>query len=344
MQLTNGAITKSAAPLSPAALANQLAAQELEGVDLETFDLSAFVISAMVKDKSLKVMANDPGTQEVQKFLAQSEELFKLGEKFEFEVVERGHQALYELLASIYGLALRIEESAQKDKILAAIRTELKDKHDIKIQANSTPIAAMVRFVVRTDKANASRYAKVLSVAREENLSVVDLPAYITRRGGVSQTQETESVALAKKTGDKSTKERTELIREFFSLMGVTSKLDFEFEGNVIVHNAEKEADSQLSSFCVFVAHHVNGDKYKMISANDLGKSWEDNLVKYLGKGMPNNLYLLEKGIRNYKRRLSLDPSQPESLRKELERQLTVPMKYRQIDVIEMDISSDTSD
>ena len=341
MQLTNGAITKSAAPPP---LASQLAAQELEGVDLETFDLSAFVISAMVKDKSLKVMANDPGTQEVQKFLAQSEELFKLGEKFEFEVVERGHQALYELLASIYGLALRIEESAQKDKILAAIRTELKDKHDIKIQANSTPIAAMVRFVVRTDKANASRYVKVLSVAREENLSVVDLPAYITRRGGVSQTQETESVALAKKTGDKSTKERTELIREFFSLMGVTSKLDFEFEGNVIVHNPEKEADSQLSSFCVFVAHHVNGDKYKMISANDLGKSWEDNLVKYLGKGMPNNLYLLEKGIRNYKRRLSLDPSQPESLRKELERQLTVPMKYRQIDVIEMDVSSDTSD
>ena len=100
MQLSNGAITKSATPPPPAVLAKQLAAQELEGVDLETFDLSAFVISALVKDKSLKVMANDPGTQEVQKFLAQSEELFKLGEKFEFEVVERGHQALYELLAS----------------------------------------------------------------------------------------------------------------------------------------------------------------------------------------------------------------------------------------------------
>ena len=62
MQLTNGAITKSAALPPPAALASQLAAQELEGVDLETFDLSAFVISAMVKDKSLKVMTNDPGT------------------------------------------------------------------------------------------------------------------------------------------------------------------------------------------------------------------------------------------------------------------------------------------
>ena len=344
MQLTNGAITKSAAPVPPSALASQLAVQELEGVDLETFDLSAFVISAVVKDKSLKLSAKDAKTMEVQRFLAESQELFKLGEKFEVEVVQRGHQALYALLASVYSLALRIEESPVKDKILEAIRVELRDKHDIKIQANSTPIAAMVRYVVRTDKANASRYTKVLSVAREENLSVVDLPAYITRRGGVSQTQETESVALAKKTGDKSTKERTALIREFFSLLGVASKLEFQFEGDVIVHNEDKETAAETSSFCVFVAHHVNGDKYKMISANDLGKSWEDNLVKYLGKSMPNNLYLLEKGIRNYKRRLALDTSQPESLRKELERQLTVPMKYRQTDVIEMDISSNTSD
>ena len=44
-------------------------------------------------------------------------------------------------------------------------------------------------------------------------------------------------------------------------------------------------------------------------SGNDLGKTWEDNLVKYLGKGMPSNLYLLEKGIRNYKRRIAQDPS-----------------------------------
>ena len=78
-----------------------------------------------------------------------------------------------------------------------------------------------------------------------------------------------------------------------------------------------------------------------MISANDLGKSWEDNLVKYLGKKMPSNLYLLERGVRNYKRSISLDPTQPESLRKEMERQLAIPMKYKQTEVIEMDTSED---
>ena len=330
MQLTNGALKKSA---TPPPIASQLPVDELEGVDLETFDLSAFVSTGKTKDKNaVAVLA-----PEVMNFVKESEELFKLGEKFELEVVQRGHQSLYELLASIYGLALRIEESPQKDKILDAIRKDMKDNHEIIVKANSTPINVMVKYVIRTDKPAATRYAKVLTVARQENVSVVDLPPYITRRGGVAQAQEVESVALAKKAGDKSTKERTVLLREFFKLMGETSKSNFQFGGDVIVHTEPKEDDKDASTFCVFVAHHVSGDQYKMISANDLGKSWEDNLVKYLGKGMPNNLYLLERGIRNYKRSIANDPTQPESVRKDMERQLTVPMKYKQTEVIEMD-------
>jgi hypothetical protein len=332
MQLTNGALKKS---LTPPPLASQLPVDELEGVDLETFDLSAFVVTGITKDKSAVATLNP----EVESFIKESEALFKLGEKFEVEVVQRGHQSLYELLASIYGLALRIEENPQKDKILEGIRKDLKDNHDISVKSNSTPITVMVKYVIRADKVTASRYTKVLTVARDESVSVVDLPAYITRRGGVTQAQEAESVALAKKTGDKSSKERTVLIREFFKLMGETSKNNFQFAGDVIVHSPPTENDKESSSFCVFVAHHVSGDQYKMISANDLGKGWEDNLVKYLGKSMPSNLFLLERGIRNYKRTIAMDPTQPESLRKEMERQLAIPMKYKQTEVIEMDAS-----
>ena len=334
MQLTNGAITKSA---TPPPLTSQLPVNELDGVDLETFDLSAFVATGKTKDKNaVAVLA-----PEVMNFVKESEQLFKLGEKFELEVVQRGHQSLYELLASIYGLALRIEESPQKDKILEAIRKDMNDNHGIIVKSNTTPINVMVKYVIRNDKPAATRYAKVLTVARQENLSVLDLPAYITRRGGVSQAQEVESVALAKKTGDKSTKERTVLIREFFQLMGMTSKSNFQFAGDVNVHTEPKENDTDASSFCVFVAHHVSGDQYQLISANALGRSWEDNLVKYLGKSMPSNLYLLERGIRNYKRSISMDTTQPESLRKEMERQLAIPMKYKQTEVIEMDATEE---
>ena len=126
MQLSNGALKKSA---TPTPLANQLPADELEGVDIETFDLSAFV-STSIKEKTAVAVV----TPEIANFVKESEELYKLGEKFEQEVVQRGHQALYELLGSIYGLALRIEESPQSEKILEAIRKDLKDNHEISVK------------------------------------------------------------------------------------------------------------------------------------------------------------------------------------------------------------------
>jgi hypothetical protein len=87
----------------------------------------------------------------------------------------------------------------------------------------------------------------------------------------------------------------------------------------------------------VFVALHVGGSKYKMISANELGKAYEDNLVKFVGKTLPNDLTVLEHGVRNLKKQISLDNSQPDSLRKEMQVQLAIPMKYKQNEVIEMD-------
>jgi len=343
MQLSNGAIKHTA---QPAAMPATTVVEEAQSLDLETFDLSAFVVPMANKDKGNKLSVKDAKTREIEKFLSESSNLLKLGETYEVEVVERGHRALYELLASIYDLALRIDENEYKDKILEAIRKELKDNNGISLKANSTAIAVMVKYVVRSDKVTASRYTKVLMVAQQENLLSADLPDYITRRGGVSQIQDIESVALAKKSGDKSSKERTALIREFFSLMGASSSTDFSYAGDVVTHEDEKEGekDVEASSFCVFVAHHVSGDKYKIISANDLGKTYEDTLVKYLGKSMPNNLNVLEHGIRNYKKRIANDPTQPESLRKEMQRQLGAPLKYQPVQVIDVDATQVATD
>ena len=332
MQLSNGAIKVKTA--SAAALAAKVEENEFEGVNLETFDLSAFVapkpgaIAVRGTGKEIK-------NPEVEKFLTESAELLALGDKYEIDVVERGHKALYELLASIYGLSLRIEQHAQRDKILDAIRSELKETRQLTIKSGTPAINTMVKYVVRSDNRVISRYTKVLTVAREENLAAADLPAYIARRGGVGQIQEVEALAMAKKSGDKSSKERTALIREFFELMGTTSKMDFEFPGNVVFHGEDKDGKPETSSFCVFVAHHVSGDQYKMISANDLGKSFEDNLVKYLGKGMPQQLNVLEAGVRNFKKQIMSDSSQSDSMRRKMKEQLAEPLKYAKVEVIE---------
>jgi len=338
MQLTNGAIKvggKAPPPMNPQAV------EEYEGVDLDTFDLSAFAKPAKVRAANAlgtDVVSHNP---EVQKFLTEGAELFKLGERYEIEIVQRGHNALYELLASIYDFSIRIENSSFKEKILTEIRKDLKDNHNIALKSNTNAINTMVRYMVRTDKTTASRYLKVLTVAQKENLAAKDLPAYIARRGGVSQIQDIESAALAKNTGDKNNKDRTALIREYYQLVGKASKLDFEFDGDVCVYAEEKEGKTEESSFCVFVAVHVGGSKFKMVSANELGKAYEDNLVKFIGKALPNDLTVLEHGVRNLKKKISMDKSQPESLRKEMQLQLAVPLKHKQALVIDMETTED---
>lgn len=335
MQLTNGAIKKTSTISMPP---NAMVVKEEEGVDeLDTFDLSAFVIPSKQKSNlAIRPSDKEKKSQEIEKFLAESTELFNLGQQYETEVVARGHKALYELLASIYSLALRIEEHELAEKIVEAIRRDLKEKHDIKLQTNSTPLAAIVRYVVRSDKLVASRYTKVLTVAREENLSPEELPAYITRRGGVTQVQETEAKALSKKEGDKNSKERTAMLREYFELTGYISKESLKFNGEVIVHNSDKGTAAETSSFCVFVAHYESGQDYKIITANDLGHTYEENLIKYLGKDFPSDLYVLERGLRNYKRKITMDSTVPEGLRRKLTEELALPMKHKQQVVIEM--------
>ena len=334
MQLTNGAIKAGAKP-PPMSAKPAEAAKGKEPLDLDTLDLSDFAVAVFErKGANLRPSQKDAA---VTGFLAETTELHKLGVTYETEFLARGHQALYELLASMYSLALRIESSAHAGLVVEAIRKDLKEAHGLTIQSNSTPMAAVVRYVVRSDKAAASRYTKVLQVAREEDLSATELPDYITRRGGISAVQDTESKALAKKTGDKSSKERTALIREFFELSGISSKEDFKFTGTVVVHNDEKKTAAEASSFCVFVAHHVGGDDYKMIMANDLGKAYEDNLIKYLGREMPSDLHTIERGARNFKRKLSMGESQPISLREAMQRQLKEPLKHQQVEVIEVE-------
>jgi hypothetical protein len=52
---------------------------------------------------------------------------------------------------------------------------------------------------------------------------------------------------------------------------------------------------------------------------------------------------VLEHGVRNLKKQISMDKSQPESLRKEMQVQLAIPLKHKQVEVIDMDTSDDAA-
>jgi hypothetical protein len=57
-------------------------------------------------------------------------------------------------------------------------------------------------------------------------------------------------------------------------------------------------------------------------------ESFEDSLVKYLGKGMPATSTYWSDGVRNFKKQIMSDSAQPESIRRNMKEQLAQPLKH----------------
>lgn len=280
----------------------------------EALDISnLFSIGAK---NGLEVRPSDKKVQdkEVIDALKAGDALSVKNELYHKEYVVRGNQALYELLADIYALALKINMSVSKANILDAMRKKLKDR-DIKTQFNTPAMTTVIKYVVGADRATASNYSRVLSVAMEENLAANELAAYISRRGGIGQIYGLEATIAAKKLGEKENKERLDILRDYYSLSRYTSNEKFIYGGETLQHNSEKKTDKETSTFCFFMTTYDEAkDEYTIISAHDLGKTYEDALLRTLFKDATSDLGLLRKGLRRYEEQLLKDMKTPDGL------------------------------
>ena len=264
----------------------------------------------------LEVRPSDKKVQdkEVIDALKAGDALSVKNELYHKEYVVRGNQALYELLADIYALALKINMSVSKANILDAMRKKLKDR-DIKTQFNTPAMTTVIKYVVGADRATASNYSRVLSVAMEENLAANELAAYISRRGGIGQIHGLEATIAAKKLGEKENKERLDILRDYYSLSRYTSNEKFIYGGETLQHNSEKKTDKETSKFCFFMTTYDEAkDEYNIISAHDLVKTYEDALLRTLFKDATSDLGLLRKGLRRYEEQLLKDMKTPDGL------------------------------
>ena len=235
-------------------------------------------------------------------------------ELYHKEYVVRGNQALYELLADIYALALKINMSVSRANILDAMRKKLKDR-DIKTQFNTPAMTTVVKYVVGADRATASNYSRVLSVAMEENLAPNELASYISRRGGISQIHGLEATIAAKKLGEKENKERLDILREYYSLSRYNSTEKFTYEGDILQHNFEKQGEAETATFAFFMTVYDDvKNEYTIISAHDLGKTYEDALLRTIFKGATNDLKVLRKGLRRFEEQLIQNKKIPQVL------------------------------
>ncbi len=267
---------------------------------------STFTTSAPKKKAAIKPSDKEVKKAAVEKFVNEGVELSKLHDRYNEEFVVRGNRALYELLASIYSYALRINESAQKEQIIERMIADLKDRQ-VKTTKNTHWLTTVVKFIVKTDRQTASNYSRVLQVAFDENLADSEMAGYIERRGGVAQIRETEAVAAAKVKSIDVTNERIDIMREFLKQMYYKSQHSFTFDGNFAMFPSKaggdpsKETTASESAFCHFMAIQVKPGEYKIVSANDFGKGFEDVILRHMSTSLPEDMNKLRSGIQRMK-------------------------------------------
>lgn len=257
-------------------------------IGMQAFNANFFVVGE--EQRKSKPSDKDKKAAAVNKVVDEGTELGKLHERYNEEYIVRGNKALYDVLASIYAYALRINESALKEQIIERLRKELKEQFAIKTTVNTHWLTTVVKFIVRTDRQTASNYSRVLQVAFDEDLAADELAAYIERRGGVAQIRETEAAALAKGKGSEVEKQRTLLLREFFELLAhkAVASID-ELEVVQLARKAEgdagKEKDTETGSFCHCLAvYDEAADEHNIVAAFDFGRTFEDVILKHIGK------------------------------------------------------------
>ena len=234
--------------------------------------------------------------------LKECDELTRQANQFQEEFVVRGNQALYKLLSDIYTFALKVRLSEYHYHIIEAMKSALKDR-SIKIQENTSEMMIVVKYVVGADRKRAANYARVLEVAIKENLAAKDLLDYINRRGGVSQIYQTEQEAAAKQLGAQSQEKRLGVFREILICKEWESTIDFSFTDKPHVHSDEE--DAKRSDFVFFMARYDRSKGvYKILHAHNFGQKFENQIIRFMTKGVKANLETLEANLRSYCQKL----------------------------------------
>ena len=258
-------------------------------VKVPEFCFSNFLLAAEKNSKTIKPSDKEKKIAAVEKLVEEGAELSKLHERYNDEYIVRGNKALYDVLASIYAYALRINESELKEQIVERMKKELKEKHGVKTTSQTPWLTTTVKFIVRTDRQTASNYSRVLQVAIDEDLAADELVAYIERRGGVAQIRETEADAQARKGSSETEKERLDLYGQLFSAAAYMSSASVKFDGDVVKYaktkngDADKDGASETGRFCHFltVFDEITGE-YRIVMAADFGKTFENTILKHM--------------------------------------------------------------
>ncbi len=174
-------------------------------IDMDDFDLAKIFTPNI--NMELSPIPSPAMVEQIDGLLAKGKTFRSLNDKYVDKFVVKGNEELYELLGSIYGFMLTVNESPYRDHILKKMREHLSEEQSIVLQESTAIESVVVRFVVPSDRQTAFNYARVMKVAFIEKIAAKDLAGYIKGRGGITKIQDTlaneEAAKEAKEVGKK---------------------------------------------------------------------------------------------------------------------------------------------
>lgn len=289
---------------APVSSTNEIYNDLLATVKVSKFCKINFIEAPVQQSNAIKPSKQEKKVATIDTLVEEGLELSKLHERYNEEYVVRGNKALYELLASIYSYALRVNESPLKEEIIKRMKANLKEAFNIKSTKTTPWLTTVVKFVVRVDRQTASAYSRILQVAFDEKLEDKDMAAYIERRGGIAKIRGTEAAAQAVTNGGEITKERIQLMRELLLASWHKPQRRINYDGGFVMFpskkggDANKETKASESSFAHFLAMEGRDGEFFIVAASDFGRNFEDVILQHMSTSLPADMDVLRKGVK----------------------------------------------
>lgn len=300
----------------------------IENAPISHSDMMDLLMSKGTK-KQQSYLKDTKVKTEVADLMKVCESLYTGYEKYKDLYVTRGNQALYGVLGDVYATGLNLQKSPHQEFVVGQMK-ELLKAQEINVSSKASAMSVLLRFVIRVDKLEASRYGKVLMAALDANVQPENFVQFVKDNGGVSGLYLSTAQAAERKALADSQLARVEYVRHLHQLLEIQSTHEFDYDGPIAMHRQDKTSATQNSSFYHFICVESGANKYKVITGHEFDKDFENQILKQLATNLPADQETIEESIRAYARMLlkstDLHPGNKVLLEKKLANPLYTPV------------------
>jgi hypothetical protein len=191
---------------------------------------------------------------------------------------DRTNTALYALLAECLNIYNEIKGTTAEKEVIAQIKEHLAQRK-MQVKAGTSVINLIVRYVFNSDRRRISSYARVLSVAIKEAITVKEFSGWVNAFGGIEEVARVKGATLETQQKNFELENQITVVHEF---------LDLSLEDPLsIVPRTALNDIAGSGEFTLLIGKTLgNGDTQVLSIVPDTTQAMIDMAIKKIAKGL----------------------------------------------------------